>query len=75
MGRPQKNLETYKESLIDLFQKGATYEDLKTWLEVEHQLQISVRGIKTWFKDWGVGRHLRTEVEDNTKAKIKEWFF
>lgn len=63
-GRPAKNLEPYKESLIDLFQKGATFEDLKTWLEVEQQLQISVRGIKTWFKDRGVGRHLRTKVED-----------
>lgn len=46
MGRPQKNLEPYKESLIDLFQKGATYEDLKTWLEVEHQLQIAYEGLK-----------------------------
>jgi hypothetical protein len=71
----KKNLEPYKDPLVKLFRDGATYDDLKVWLEVEQGLKISVRSIKDWFKDWGVGRHLRVEVEDHVKAKIREMYF
>lgn len=76
MGRPSKNLEPYKDKLIELFQQGATFEDLQTWLEDEEQVKVSVRSLKDRFKGWGISRQLRTkEVEDLVKAKVKEYYF
>ena len=47
----KKNIELYKDLPVKLFRDGATYDDLKVWLEVEQELKISVRSIKDWFKD------------------------
>jgi len=75
MTRPRKDIKEYQEELIAKFYDGATFEDLKDWLQHTYDVSCDSRTIRRRFKDWGITKRvlLSEEEQDRLRDLIEVW--
>jgi hypothetical protein len=74
-GRPQINLNVYKNDLVAMYEAGCTYENLKSWLEDEQDTRASVRIVKKWMQEFGVRKRISRDVEKRVKELVEAYFY
>lgn len=75
MAPPRKEIEEYQEELVAKFYDGATFEDLKDWLQHTYDVSCNSRTLKRRLKDWGIAKRvfLSEEEQDRLRNLIEVW--
>lgn len=65
-----RNLDPYRESLIEFARLGHSYVKMRVWLK-EQGVYTATRTLKTRMRSWGVNRRPRGAAEQELKQKIR----
>jgi hypothetical protein len=74
-GRPSQDLFHLKDIIVEQYQSGLTYSDIRTYLRNECSLEISERTLKRRLQEWNVYRNSRNDDSPVLRARITVLFF
>jgi hypothetical protein len=61
--------------LITMFYEGKRHQDLVQWLFDVHDIKVSLRTLKSRFKEWEISKRVAPEDEERIKHIIKALYF
>jgi len=69
MVRPVKDLDSFKDKIINWFQDGITIDAIVERLDQQFQVQLSVSTMKRRLRKWGI--QLRTITQDTPELRAQ----
>ncbi|KAL1997028.1 hypothetical protein VTN49DRAFT_7893 [Thermomyces lanuginosus] len=73
-GRPSKDLSRYKEEILQLVNRGYTYESITHHLADQHHVQVADRTLRRQCSIWGVQKHRKPVDSPQLRARIATLF-
>lgn len=69
-GRPLHDLSRFRDSIIEQFEDGSSYQQIATYLQDQHSIPINSKTIQRRLRDWGIYRNTKNDDSPELRARI-----